>query len=53
MNRLGEGVPQNDKVAIKWYTLATAHGIADAQNNIGIMYYDGTGVPQNYELAVK
>ena len=34
----GEGVPENDKTAVKWYTLAAEQGISDAQYNLGVMY---------------
>jgi TPR repeat protein len=49
----GEGVPQDDKTAVKWYTLAAKQGNARAQNNLGLMYYRGQGVPQDYKTAVK
>ena len=32
---------------MKWYRLAAAQGYALAQNNLGIMYYKGIGVPQD------
>ena len=40
----GEGVPQDDKEAVKWYRLAAEQGYADAQLNLGAMYYNGQGV---------
>jgi len=64
----GEGVPENDKTAVKWYTLAAEqghaqaqfnlglmaeHGDAEAQFNLGGMYDIGQGVPQNAKAAVK
>jgi TPR repeat protein len=39
--RLGEGVPQNDAEAMRWYRLAAAQGAANAQNDLGVMYADG------------
>ncbi len=33
----GDGVPQDDKTAVKWFTLAAEQGNADAQNNLGLM----------------
>jgi uncharacterized protein len=36
----------------EWRTLAE-QGHADAQNNLGYMYREGEGVPQNYVEAVK
>ena len=43
----GEGVPENDKTAVMWYTKAAKQGDASAQYNLGIMYYSGDGVPEN------
>ena len=31
----GEGVPQDDKAAVKWYRLAAEQGNARAQHNLG------------------
>ena len=31
----GEGVPQDDAEAIKWYLKAAEHGYTAAQNNLG------------------
>uniref|UniRef100_UPI003567E3EB tetratricopeptide repeat protein n=1 Tax=Sneathiella sp. TaxID=1964365 RepID=UPI003567E3EB len=36
----------------EWKPLAE-QGDADAQYNLGVMYYNGTGVPQDYKQAVK
>ena len=49
----GQGVPQDDKTAMKWYTLAAEQGDADAQISLGWMYEKGIGVPQNNKTAVK
>ena len=43
----GEGVPENDVEAVKWYRKAAVQGEADAQHNLGIMYYAGEGVTEN------
>ncbi|MFP6810966.1 MAG: tetratricopeptide repeat protein, partial [Pseudohongiellaceae bacterium] len=43
----GEGVPENDAEAVKWYRLAAEQGYAHAQSNLGSMYDNGRGVPQN------
>ena len=43
----GEGVPQDDAEAVKWYRLAADQGLAVAQENLGFMYRDGQGVPQD------
>ena len=49
----GQGVPQDDKTALKWYTLAVKQGYASAQFNLGQMYEKGKGVLQDYKSAVK
>ena len=38
---------------MKWYTLAAEQGNADAQYNLGVMYDNGRGVPQDDKTAVK
>ena len=43
----GQGVPQNDKEAVKWYRKSAEQGYLDAQNNLGMMYMVGEGVPQD------
>ena len=53
MYRQGIGVPQDDKIAAKWYTLAAEQGFLIAQLNLGVMYERGHGVPQDYKTAVK
>ncbi len=49
----GEGVPEDDAEAVKWYRLAAKQGLARAQSYLGIMYGNGDGVPENYAEAVK
>ena len=49
----GISVLENDKEAVKWYTLAAEQGEVRAQSNLGVMYDDGEGVPENDEVAVK
>jgi TPR repeat protein len=49
----GNGVPQNDEVAAKWYRKAAEQGNATAQNNLGIMYRTGNGVEKSKEEAVN
>jgi hypothetical protein len=53
MYRLGRDVPQDDKTAVKWWTLAAEQGHAKAQTNLGLMYAKGQGVPQDDKRAVK
>ena len=43
----GDGVPQNDAEAVRWYRLAADQGHADAQYNLGVRYANGRGVPQD------
>ena len=43
----GEGVPENDSEAVKWYRKAAEQGIARAQSKLGFMYGTGKGVPEN------
>jgi len=40
----GEGVPIDDKEAVKWYRLAAEQRITGAQSNLGLMYEKGQGV---------
>lgn len=46
-------MPENDKTAVKWFTLAAEQGEANAQSNLGVMYAKGEGVPENDKTAVK
>ena len=39
--------------AANWYRKAAEQGLADAQFNLGFMYYKGKGVPQNFAEAAK
>jgi TPR repeat protein len=47
----------NDKMqydkALAWYLLAAIENNSIAQCNIGVLYRDGRGVPQNYLCALK
>ena len=36
---------------MRWYRLAADQGHADAQYNLGFMYANGEGVPQDYVQA--
>jgi hypothetical protein len=36
---------------VKWYRLAAEQGNAAVQNNLGVMYANGLGVPQDKVLA--
>ena len=39
----GEGVPEDDAEAVRWYRLAAEQGLAEAQSNLGFMYDKGEG----------
>ena len=47
----GEGVIQDYKEAVKWYTKAAEQGNAPAQYNLGVMYGKGEGVLQDNVYA--
>jgi len=47
----GEGAPENDAEAFKWYRKAAEPGDALAQSVLGHKYYLGDGVPENYVKA--
>ena len=47
MYATGEGVPEDDTEAVRWYQLAAAQGDAPAQFNLGVMYDNGESVPQD------
>jgi TPR repeat protein len=47
----GEGVPENDVEAIKWFRLAAEQGHTGAQYSLGVMYAAGNGVSQSYIIA--
>ena len=51
MYRDGDGVPQNDAEAMRFFRLAADQGHARAQGNLGVMYGTGDGVPQDYLQA--
>ncbi len=52
MYALGQGVPQDDAAAVRWYRLAAEQGHAEGQNSLGFMYAFGRGVPQDDVEAV-
>ena len=49
----GEGVPQDNGEAVRWYQLAAEQGDAYAQFHLGMMYAMGKGVPKDYGEAVR
>ena len=53
MYRLGQGVTQDYKQAVKWNRKAAEQGVAISQYNLGFMYFHGEGVTQDDEQTVK
>jgi len=49
----GQGVIQDYKQAVKWYTKSAEQGDVKAQHNLGWMYDKGQGVIQDYKEVVK
>ena len=49
----GQGLPQDDSEAVRWYRRAADQGYAAAQYNLGGAYVNGRGVPQDYGEAVR
>lgn len=49
----GNGVPQSDSQAVKWYKAAAEQGNAEAQDDLGLMYRSGRGVEKDKVEAVK
>ena len=49
----GEGVPEDNQEAVKWYRKAAEQGYAKAQYNLGVMYGKGEGVAEDDREAVK
>ena len=47
----GQGVPEDDVEAVKWFRMGPAQGDAVAQFNLGVMYNNGEGVPEDYVRA--
>ena len=49
----GDGVVQDYREAVKWYTKAAQQGDVNAQYNLGVMYDKGEGVEKDDREAVK
>ena len=48
----GKGVPQDDKLAVKWHTRAAENGQAGSQLELSKMYEQGKGIPQDNVYAL-
>jgi hypothetical protein len=53
MYEKGEGAPQDDSEAVKWYGMAAEQGLASAQCNLGIFYMEGRGVQHDKPVALE
>ena len=53
MNQYGEGVPQDNTEAVRWYQKAADQDYGEAYTNLGYMYDGGLGVTQDKQRAVK
>jgi len=51
MYRHGQGVPQDNGEAFRWYRKAADQGNAAAEYGVGYMYSQGLSVPQDYTEA--
>jgi hypothetical protein len=51
MYSTGRGVPRDDHVAVKLFSLAADQGHSHARSRLGFMYSRGYGVPQDYTQA--
>jgi uncharacterized protein len=47
----GRGVPQDFKMAVRWYRRSAEQGNDFAQRRLGLLYERGDGVPQDYVQA--
>ena len=53
MQAIGRDGEQDDAKAMEWYLKAAEQGNAEAQYELGVMYYNGRGAEQDYEEAFK
>jgi hypothetical protein len=51
MHSRGDGVRQDFREAVRWYTHSALQGWSDSIFNLGQMYYRGDGVDRNPQLA--
>ena len=53
MYDFGEGIPENDSEAVKWWHRAAGRGHRSSQVILGIKYREGTGVRQDFAIAAE
>jgi TPR repeat protein len=53
MYDIGEGVPEDNEEAVRWFRPSADQGFAAAQYNLGVMYDIGEGVREDNEEAVR
>jgi len=53
MYEWGNGVPQDNSQALKWYKRAAELSHKDAQNNLGALYSKGEGTEEDFVEALK
>jgi len=53
MSLLGQGIPKDESIAVRWTVQAAEMGLAAAQNNLGAMHERGRGVARNEAEAAK
>ena len=51
--RNGDGVEKNPVEGVKWYSKAAEQGFADAQYELGRLYFLGDAVPHNKTEAIE
>ena len=49
----GDGLPKDEKEAIRWFTRAAEQGYAKAQHNLGVCYAFGNGVAKDKVESVR
>lgn len=53
MYRNGNGLKQDDRQALIWFSKAAQQGMLDAQYNTGLMFYEGRGVAVSKHEALE
>jgi TPR repeat protein len=49
----GQGIPESDLEATRWYQIAADAGIPDAKYHLGVLFERGESVPQNEAMAAS